>query len=324
MLINCPLRSKNEVLPLIEAGADIFYAGLDSDILFESSEGITNRRPWKFANFDSLEDLKYSVTLIHKYGKRIYITINEHYYSESQKEKIYQFISSNEEIDGYIVTSIDLITELKKRFPDIYLITSTGTHILNTSSILFYLNLGVFEMILPRSLQIKELKSITEKFPNVKFECFIKNEDCANIDGLCRYSHGLFIHDKICNACNVMTNFNIFPHQKSLFLDNVKKIDFTDIVNKNVLYRLENYNELMFNECGACFIHDLNNIGVNSIKIVGRSAPLEKKLLDLKFIKKCVMNLDLPRTEFIELTKNDYSNIFGSECTKKCFYNENS
>jgi len=305
MLINCPLSKKLEVIPLIKAGADLFYAGISSNLLFNSSKGIVNRRPWKNANFNSLKEFEDALDLIYKHNKKLYLTINEHFYSGKQIKKIIEFISNHNSIDGFLVTDIGLMLELKKKFPNIYLIASTGTHIQNKKAIEFYINLGVSEIIIPRHFKISEIKKLTSNYPNIKFECFIKNEDCVNIDGLCCYSHGFFDSDKISNPCRLLNNFRIKSNNNKP--DKIKQ-------------RLNNYNSIMAKRCGACYIHELSRIDISKVKIVGRTMPLENKLKDVLFIKKAITDLSLSKKEFVNKVKQNYKQIYKKECKKRCFY----
>jgi 2-hydroxy-3-keto-5-methylthiopentenyl-1-phosphate phosphatase len=64
MKIVCPLDSKDGVLPLINEGADIFYAGVTSDLLFNRSDVIVNCRSLRACNFTSFDELRESIDLI--------------------------------------------------------------------------------------------------------------------------------------------------------------------------------------------------------------------------------------------------------------------
>jgi len=308
MHINCPLKDKSDVIPLIEDGADLFYAGVSSEMLFGKSNIIQNRRPWNSANFTDIDNFKEAVSLIHKENKKIHLTLNEHHYTKAQIDKIIQFISENKDIDGFIVVDISLILELKKKFPKIHLIASTGTHIMNKEAIKFYSSFDISEIVLPRHLKISEIAEIVKDFPNIKFECFIKNHDCANIDGLCRYSHGVFDKDNITIPCFFMKDFKIYPN-------NAEK---KDIISKH----LNNYNKLMFRTCGACFIQDLDKLGINSIKIVGRNIALEFRLKDVEFMKKAISKLNLPRNEFFKSVNELHSEIHPNASDENCMYEE--
>ena len=307
MLINCHLTRKFEVVPLVKAGADIFYTEINGELIFGSSDGIYNRRPWKAANFNSLSEFKETVRLVQKYNKKIYLTINSHFYSQDQINKIITFISHQNKINGYIVADIGLILALKKRFNDIFLIASTGAHILNSKAIDFYLHLGVSEIIIPRHFHLAEIKELIADYPKIKFHYFIKNQDCANIDGLCSYLHRLPDSNEAESPCSLLCNFKIKSRNKLEPLSPVFK-------------RLNNYGSIMFNECRACLISELCKIGVSTVKIVGRDFALRDKLKDVIFIKSCLKKTNLPQNIFKKRIQKDYKLIYGKNCGMHCLY----
>ena len=65
MKIVCPLDNKEEVLDLINAGADEFYCGFVSDEWIKkfSVMASANRREWGDCNFRSIEDLKQTLKI---------------------------------------------------------------------------------------------------------------------------------------------------------------------------------------------------------------------------------------------------------------------
>lgn len=308
MLIHCPLRNKDEVAPLIAAGADVFYAGARSKIIFGNETGIANRHPWDYANFNSLMNLKSAVAEIHRSNKKINIVINEHFYSSGQINKILKFAENLKDVDGFIVADLNVILKLKKFLPNITLIASTGTHILNQGTVDFYFDLGIREMILPRHLKIKEIKGLIKNYKEkINFKCFIKNDDCAYIDGLCRYSHGLCEKEHK-SACELLHKFKIYGN-------NSRKV-------KIISERYKNYHKIIFNECGICSIFEFNKIGVKDIKIVGRTLPLEHRLKDVAFTKEAIQHLDNcnNKKDFVKFNKKNYFIIYNKNCLDKCFY----
>lgn len=307
MLIYCPIKSEKEIQPLVDAGADIFYAGIKSDIIFGNDIGVANRRPWDYANFISKNELKIAINLIHKKNKKINITINEHFYSSKQISKIVKFVNYFSSADGFIVVDINIIRTLKKEFPKIKLIASAGTHIINNETINFYKELGIKEIILPRHLKTKEIGKLINNHKNVDFKCFIKNEDCANIDGLCCYSHGLFKNEKY-SACELLHDFCIYGKNKKQ--------------TKILFERYKNYQNIILNQCGVCALYKFKVLGVKGVKIVGRTLPLKQRIQDVKFVKDAIDNIKKYNTfkKYNTYIKNMHYNIYNKRCLNKCFY----
>lgn len=316
MKINCPLVNSAEVDSLVRMGADFFYAGLSSEIIFGTAQGISSRRPWKAANFSSLDDFRKACFLVHEYDKKISLVINEHFYTDEQIIAIVNFIRANyETIDAYIVADLGLILVLKKEFNDIDIIISTGAHVQNKNSIKFFNKIGVQKIVIPRHFSMTEIEKMTKEWKDIRFECFVYGGDCANIDGLCRFTHGIFDCDKINNACNSMYNFSI---------DNAKVIeqDLSEPDMNNIVLKLKNYNNAMFNDCGLCALWEMSRINIDVAKVISRETPLKQRLRYIFLVKKALSYVHLPKKEYIAIVQLFYKKIFGRHCGNRCLYRD--
>lgn len=305
MVINCPIKNSNEVVPLAICGAGTFYGGLSAELIFRAGDSNANRRPWRFANFNSINDFKEALSLIHKHHKTFYLTLNAHSYSKSQNEQIVEFLSVGYDIDGIIVSDINLILLLQKRFDFIPLVASTGLNIQNKKSVEFYRELGISEIILPRHLMVEEIRELVTIFPDMLFECFILNDDCSNIDGLCRYCHGVFDKHSMQNACRALTDFSVYApssnyEQMSALVNLLPKI--------------------MIRKCGACEIQQFNEYGLARIKIVGRQYPLDYKIASVKFIQAALSYIDQPPEKYFGHIQELFMNYFNKSCNNNCYY----
>ncbi|MCF7862100.1 U32 family peptidase [Candidatus Woesearchaeota archaeon] len=307
MRINCPLSEADEVLPLISAGADTFYTGVDSRVIFESDVGVVSRRTAKTANLHSMQDLNDVLSIVHENGKRLFLAINEHFYSEKQLDQIIVFISKNPAIDGFIVSDISLILRINKEIRNVHLIASTGTHILNEKAIDFYSKLNISEIILPRHLSLSEIRHMVNKHPSISYECFIKESDgdCLNIDGLCNYSHGFF--EASGGPCKLLSDFKMYSKDKH---DNINELE----------ERFKSRYSTSFLHCGACAIKDLFDMGVSRVKVVGRDMTTDKKIKDVTFVKNAIKFLSLPKKEYLNEVKSLYNKVHKTECAETCFY----
>ncbi|MBU4216576.1 U32 family peptidase [Candidatus Parcubacteria bacterium] len=314
MQINCPLAGLNEVSSLIKIGADMFYAGLDSEIIFGPSSGLLNRRPWKAANFNLLEDFKKACFLVHEHGKKISLAINEHFYTDEQIAKIIDFIRANQGIiDGYIVADLGLMLALKKEFSDVDIVASTGAHVQNANAINFFKKIGLQKIVIPRHFSISEIKKMTDERSDLDFECFIFGGDCANVDGLCRFTHGVFDCDKSKNACSSMYNFVVSGTE-------IPDLDSSCASESEIATRLNNYNKIMFNNCGACALWELSRMNIRTVKIIDRETPFKQRLRYVFFIKKALSYVHLPKDKYEDLVRIFYKEIFGGHCGRRCLF----
>jgi collagenase-like PrtC family protease len=296
--INCPISKKEEVLPLIELGATDFYCGINSSTIFQNSDEVINRRPQKWANFSSINDLKETINFIHINNGKISIVFNEHTYTDFQISKIVEFLA-NIEIDSVVISSLSLIIALKKTSSKIELILSTAAHVLNNSSIAFFAEFDIKKMVLPRHLSIKEIILIKKSFPELNFEVFVFNQDCANIDGLCRYSHGIFHDHNV--ACHNLSSFEVAPNFYKEILPPDK------------------YNDI-FNDCGVCSLWDFSRNKISSVKLVGRCESSDEKIKNFIFLKTLFSYLTKSRKEYQQLAKDLYRQTFKMDCKNKCLY----
>ncbi|MFW5852758.1 MAG: U32 family peptidase, partial [Nanoarchaeota archaeon] len=146
MKINSPLTSKNEVLPLVEAGADSFYAGVNFSKLF-GNRILSSRWHCSNAEFQSEEEILEATKLVKDNNKEIYLTVNEHNYKPEHMELVADFVvKHSKKFTGFIVSSLPLILKIDKRAE---LVASTGLRITNHKAVKFYKDLGLKKIILP-------------------------------------------------------------------------------------------------------------------------------------------------------------------------------
>lgn len=344
MKILSPFSKKEEVIPLIEAGADELYCGIMPGE-WEKKYSIfdtLNRREGFGANFSNFKDLQYAIHFAHKRGVSVYVTMNG-LYSQEQYHLIQKIVEKLKDInvDGLIIADIGLLLMLqeKKIFEEIHM--GTGGTTFNSKTASFYKRLGVSRIILPRHLTVNEIRDISENnLVNIDLEVFILNTLCPNIDGFCTFYHGLsligkeiapqvnykkkgkkvkFFHSHDVNykahGCNLKFSIEVFD-------DSGKKIRRgTTHVPKN-----KKQAKAGFKACGGCAISDFNDMKIKNLKIVERGAPTEAKIRDTRFIRKVLDILskqkNLSRKQFIHKTQKLYCDIYKCDrCSGfSCYY----
>lgn len=120
MKILIPIRNKDEIVPLIEAGASEFYCGYISErwkrtYNKENADGILqislNNRDRDKTNFENQQELKEVVNLCERYNKIIYLLMNAKWYPENYYGEVDEYIRevSRIGIRHLIASDIDLI-----------------------------------------------------------------------------------------------------------------------------------------------------------------------------------------------------------------------
>lgn len=355
MKIIAPVNSPKEVEEIVKAGADEIYCGVLSQGWATRYTNVAspNRREWGTANLNGFEELKEVVDVAHKHHAHVFLTLNA-LYTEKQYPLIYEQIEEarKSNVDALIVADMGLLLTLKKEAIDLEIHISTGGTTFNSETAKFYEELGGSRIVLPRHLQIQEMKEIVKSSSSLKFEAFILNSGCKNIDGFCTFQHGVneVLHRKIWNVPKRM-NFdrhflNAIRCLPKKVAQNVKGdmfgVDSACLLNYEVSFVdnsmnintgksraiLKNiasgFNFLSgVDTCGACRLAELEEIGIYGVKIVGRNYSTGKKTKDIRFLKAMLSSMKERRFEkgdFERHTRDVFKEIYKVNCRELCYY----
>jgi collagenase-like PrtC family protease len=315
MRIMSPLASSNEVAKLAEAGADEFYCGVVPakwEKLYTLTQSV-NLRHDRAANMQSFAELRKAVQIADSYGKKIFLTLNAHFYSPKQIDAVIRYSEEaiKAGVHSLIVSDVALIGELRRQFPGTKISLSTAQPCFNKEAMNFFQSIGVSRIILPRHLRAGEAVQLVKhaKSKHIETEAFVLNAMCPFIDGLCTFQHVVErkgFMKPVPLACRDCYLVNVVSGQneclKAIAANHAKIWQGRKIM-----------------DCGLCIIPALKSAGVTSAKIVGRAHPLEKKLADVKAVKQAIESAG--RKDFREKAKLIYFEIFGSSCGfGHCYY----
>jgi collagenase-like PrtC family protease len=327
MKILSPLDSCDEVEQLIAAGADEFYCGLLEEKWYEKYPVISiNRRPAGKGHFRRFEDLTAAVTLSHNRGRKVFFTINEHYYTQEQMPLVMDYIDGacSAGVDALIVTDYGLMAYLRDRNYQVPIHISTGGTVFNWRSAKFYKELGAERITLPRHLAIKEIHQIVAAMPSMETTLFILNSRCVNVDGFCTFQHGLArkeVFPMFRNAC-------MLPYQvEALAADesghSVALSQTSPVVKRQKIWETIHVDD---HPCGACALYEFDRMNITSLKIVGRGNPLERKLRDVTFLNavRTFLALKKPaKATFRKTVRALYADTYQRPCRMHmCYYPE--
>lgn len=310
MKILSPISRKEEVEPLIAAGAGELYCGIvprqwsDRYSVFDT----LNRREGYGANFSNFTDLQYAIRLAHKRNVPVFVTMNG-LYTREQYSLIREIVEKliNIRVDGLIIADLGLLLMLRKtKFPgEIHM--GTGGTAFNSRTISFYKKLGASRIILDRHLTIGEIKDISQKSSSIiDLEVFILNSFCQNVDGFCTFYHGIHQDDigisQEVDVKNKIIKFLIsydieyeghgcsLKYAERIFDNKGKKVARRPILLKNS--SMQDKNEMK--GCGACAIFDFIKMKIATLKIVERGMSTDNKVRSAEFIRGV---LDIPEKE---------------------------
>lgn len=304
MKILCPLSNYNSIQSLIKSGVDEFYLGF----VDKQDSSLLNRRghTGDVGNFTSFEELKRSVDKIKELHKKCYLTLNNHCYSLNFFKKIIKYATQFISIggDGIICSDPLLIDELLNVCNTIIL--STCAVCFNNKDVDFWKGKGVYHIVLSRDLSIPEMRLIVEANRDCKFEVFIMNSKCRNVENVCSIHHGVGG-----NFCQQLKKADREYLCSSINAKTIKSMD-------NCFFN--DYYKIM--ACGICEIWNLLKMGVYSLKIVERT--LDSKIIcsQVELISNCIYIAKSCNTN--EEYLNEIKRLYHTHCTynnnTQCYY----
>lgn len=321
MKLLSPVDKVEEVEQLIRAGADELYCGLlTPDWHNKYIAGSINRRPGGGANFTTFEELQTCVDIARSHSVPVFLTLNEHYYTKEQYPFIMEYVHKVAGMGVYALMVVDLALLLTLRKADIKVKTaiSTGGNSFNSETVKFYQDLGASRVILPRHLTLDEIGAIVNDTAGIELETFILNSRCPNVDGLCTFQHGLAdrsFPDLYQNAC-------LLPYDVSVEVHGDAEAGQLSWKRQHIwqLVHVDDY------PCGACALWELKEMGMASVKIVGRGNSTARKLADVVFIRSLLDFLEEKeptREQFRQAAQKLYTDTYGRPCrVYMCYYPE--
>ncbi len=321
MKLLSPVDKIEEVEKIIDAGADELYCGLLT-LEWHSKyiAGSINRRPGGGANFTTFDELESCVNIAHSRAIPVFLTLNEHYYTQVQYPFILDYVDRviNIGVDGMIVADLALLLTLQQMNVNTKIIISTGGTTFNSETVRFYQGLGASRIILPRHLTIKEIKDISNKVSDIELELFIFNSRCPNVDGFCTFQHGLA--DQSINL--LYENACMLPYDISVDV-------CEDIEERQVSWKRQHIWQTVHVDdypCGACDLYELNEMNITSVKIVGRGNPTARKIAYITFIRSQLDFLEdkkPTKKEFRQVARKLYGDTYNRQCrVYLCYYPE--
>ena len=340
MKLNVPFRTKQEVVPLIDAGADELYCGYLAGRWHKRFTSLEFERKGGGSNFTDVDELRQAVALAHHRGVPVSLAING-LYVRNQYDLLLTIVRSlsRVDLDAFIVADLGLLLTLRKMGFKKRIHISTGGTVFNTEACRFYKELGAARIILDRQMSLESMRALVRGHPDMEFEAFILNTLCVYIDGFCTFMHSygsvsvedipvkksskrtpmklLAVYDlrSRLDACCFTYSIQAYDARlkKRVGLDRVRPAFFKQQVDAV--------------ECGACALYDLKNAHVMSLKIVGRQYSSEKRLADTKFIRSALQILEgsagSNKEDFVRRVRALYQKTYGYKfpCRgNNCYY----
>ena len=270
-----PARDINIGIAAIDCGADAVYIAGPQ---FGARQAAGN----------SVEDISRLCDYAHKFGARIFVTLNTILY-DSELKDAYRFMLQVQDAgaDAIIVQDLAVIEMARNGFEDIEghiripLHASTQCAIRTPEQARFLESLGFSRLILERELSLEQIKAIRNAV-SCELEFFVHGALCVCYSGQCYLSEHLAERSANRGAC--------IQACRSLYdlVDASGKV----LVRNKALLSLKDYNLRQR-------IGELAEAGINSFKIEGR-------LKNESYVRNVVRDYSIALDNLVETHKGDY------------------
>ena len=311
-----PINNIEHVKPYVEAGADEFYLGFYDDEWTKciGCNAEINRMSGfgKHANQYDIEQAMELINEIHKYDKSAFVTMNASSYCDEEMEHIDTFLEklSKAKPDGIIISTATLISTVKKY--NLTPVMSTMAGIYNEDILKCYSDAGVDRVILPRDLTLDEITEIINSNPNIEYELFHMRNGCFFSDSHCLGAHKA---DRISTCGTVGSDTYKYVCDGEFDFETTRAFDDTHHASCKEWHKFA---------CGLCALYRFNELGIGSLKIVGRADSHASVCKDIALTKR---NIEIAREASSEeeyLKKMEFPKPNLSVCAGglSCYYPE--
>lgn len=288
--IASPVSVPDEVEALAETGASELYCGVLPRAWVERHGAVAwlNRRGADKANMPSFGELARLVDRAHDCRLPVRVALNAPYYTEAQLADAVEACRSirGAGADGVIVADPALVLGIREAGIELDVTLSSVAAVHNVEACLFFVELGIKRLVLPRYVSFEELRRIRRGLPDVELEVFILNDGCVYEEAHCATTHaeGAFCMSDWRYAFERIDASALTPAEAEALARNVEAY-------KRWIWYVNNcgssYSQrgVPNGPCGLCAIAELCDIGVDCLKIVGREAHPHRKLRSLELVR---------------------------------------
>jgi collagenase-like PrtC family protease len=199
----------------------------------------------------SLDELKEALILAHEIHKKIYVTVNTNL-KENEIEDCKKYIRTLYEygVDGLILADFSMINYVIEHCPNMEAHISTQVGLKDLNDVYFMQKLGAKRCVLAREVSFEEIKKIKETV-NMPLEIFAHGALCVSYSGGCLFSSMLSLRSGNRGRCaqNCRREYTLYKDGKK--------------IEKGFHLSMRDLNT-------SFYLKDLQNIGVDSLKIEGR------------------------------------------------------
>lgn len=274
MEIMAPVGSWESLQAAIQAGANSIYFGVEQlNMRVKSAASLT------------IDDIPAIVSKCHKYGMKVYLTLNTTMY-DHDRQLMSAIVAKAKEagIDAIIAADFAVINECRKRGVSLHI--STQANVTNIDTVEFYAAYADL-IVLSRELTLTQVKQIAQE---------IKSRNICGPNGE-QVKIEIFAHGALCMAvsgkCYLSLDSNNSSANRGACVQNCRhKYLVTDLDNGK---QLEIDNQYIMSAQDLCTIDFLDKIaetGVSVLKIEGRGRSADYVYTTVKCYKEAVTAIE--------------------------------
>lgn len=337
MRIAAPIDSVDEVDPVIDAGADELFVGVQDDASMRLHADSPNRR-YGHASLRSFDALRTVVRLAHARHVEVRLALNNLCYDADGWRMVGHQLAEGAAagVDAFLLPDPGAVALARELVPGVAIHASTVALCHNASAVAMYRDLGVSRVVLDRQLRLPEIRELVASAPGVEFEAFLMNDGCYNVDGHCWCVHApRFPRVALPFSAGVKTLTRRLPMP---FLARLYRGMYPCVLEGRALTVLgagtdapaiERALRTRFSQkglqfrCGLCALPALLAAGVHSVKVVGRGYPTDKKIRDVRAARKSLTLAEwgLAGPDFHRHAERQFALARGFPCGRRyCYY----
>ncbi len=199
----------------------------------------------------SIDELVKGLKLAHEIGKKIYVTVNTEL-KENELEDCKNYVKELHQIgvDGVIAADFAIINFIIENCPGLEAHISTQVGLKDLNDVYFFEKLGAKRCVLAREVSFEKIKHIKES-TKMPLEIFAHGALCVSYSGGCLFSSMLTLRSGNRGRCAQNCRRNYKLYKDGSLIEEGFHLSMRDLNTSSNL-------------------HDLKNIGVDSLKIEGR------------------------------------------------------
>ena len=173
-----PAGNMDSLRAALHFGADAVYGGMKKYGLRAFA-----------GNFDP-DQLKEAVTLVHRAGKKFYVTMNSYPFDDELEEYIAAAgLAAELGVDAVIAADPGAIALLRRKVPQLPVHVSTQANTVNTPAVKLYRDMGCERVILAREVSLDRIRALHAAVgDSIQLETFVHGASCMAYSGRCMLS----------------------------------------------------------------------------------------------------------------------------------------